>query len=605
MIVINNENNKKIKIGLEIHLQLSTGKLFCKCPDIGSSEIKGKFTRRLFPTENESGDIDIAALQEERKNVLYEYQITDNSCLVEADEEPPHEINADALETALSIAFSLNSDVLSAVLVMRKVVVDGSNTSGFQRTAVVSTGGYIKLKDRKIGLTTICIEEDSARRVESSNDYTIFSLDRLGIPLVEISTSPDIETFQEAVEVAREIGLRAMLTGNIRRDSDAIRQDVNFSMGYGRVEIKGISKLSLISEALVAEENRQKYLAEAIGILLERGGFNATTLVDYTEKIEKSESKIIQKGIASGNRIFAGKLENLGGILKSGDYRIGKEIADALKLFSIGGFIHSDELPGYGISEDEVNRIKKFLKSMENDAIILISIPESKKDIAQDAINKRMEKLSSLNFSETRAANEDGTSRFLRPISGSGRMYPETDIPNIKIKKSTLDKLNSVAPKSFDQAILSFTEEWEISKQEAEIILSTGRKNEFIELCKWWGKPREVSRMILQFIPEMERKYRRKLDYNDLRVLVKGIATKNYGRISLEIAIERCISGNDIEQVLNSEDIRPLEPNELKIIIERLRANGDIRKENIIAKVKSETSRPVDPKTVMEIYQNS
>ena len=604
MIVINSKD-KRIKIGLEIHLQLSTGKLFCKCPDINSTGIKGKFTRKLFPTENESGDVDVAALQEERKNVIYEYQVTDNSCLVEADEEPPHEINAEALETALSIAFSLNSEVLNAVSVMRKVVVDGSNTSGFQRTAVVSTGGYITINGKKVGLTTICIEEDSARRVESGNNYTAFSLDRLGIPLVEISTAPDIETFQEAVDVAREIGMRAMLTGNIRRDSDAIRQDVNFSMGYGRVEIKGISKLSLISEALIAEEKRQKYLAEAIGILVERGGFNEAVLFDYTEKIGKSESKIIQKGIASENRIYVGKLENLGGILKAGDYRIGKEIADALKLFSIGGFIHSDELPGYGLTEDEVNNIKKFLKCEEKDAIILISIPESKKDLAQDAINKRIEKLSSLNFSETRAANEDGTSRFLRPISGSGRMYPETDIPTIKINESTWNRLKSAAPKSFDQALSLFTKEWDISRQEAEIILATGRKKEFIELSRLWEKPREVSRILLQFVPEMERKYKRKLDYNDLKRLTEKIATKNYGRISLEIAIEQCISGKNIETVLMSDDIRPLDRSELKTIVENLRKSGDVKKENIIAKVKNETPRPVDPKIVMELYQNT
>ena len=604
MIAIN-AKDKKIKIGLEIHLQLSTGKLFCKCPDMNNSGIKGKFSRKLFPTENESGDVDVAALQEERKNVIYEYEVSDNSCLVEADEEPPHEINVDALDTALQIAFSFNSEVLNAVSVMRKVVVDGSNTSGFQRTAVASTGGYVTINEKKVGLTTICIEEDSARRVESGNDHTVFSLDRLGIPLVEISTAPDIETFQEAVDVAREIGMRAMLTGNIRRDSDAIRQDVNFSMGYGRVEIKGISKLSLISEALIAEENRQKFLSEAIGIFLERGGFDGTVLIDYTEKIAKSESKIIQKGIAAGNRIFAGKLENLGGILKSGNYRIGKELADALKLFSIGGFIHSDELPGYGITQDEVNEIKKFLKSRENDAIILISIPESKKDIAQDAINKRVEKLSSLDFSETRAANEDGTSRFLRPISGSGRMYPETDIPTIKIKNSRMVELNSAAPKSFDQALSSFTDEWEISRQEAEIILATGRKKEFIELAKLWGKPREMSRMILQSIPEIERKYRKKLEYSDLKTLVEKIATKNYGRISLEMAIDQCISGKSIEKVVISDDIRPLDRNELKIIVERIRKSGDIRKENIIAKVKNETNRPVDPKIVMEIYQNS
>jgi glutamyl-tRNA(Gln) amidotransferase subunit E len=184
-------------------------------------------------------------------------------------------------------------------------------------------------------------------------------------------------------------------------------------------------------------------------------------------------------------------------------------------------------------------------------------------------------------------------------------MYPETDIPTIKIKNSRMVELNSAAPKSFDQALSSFTDEWEISRQEAEIILATGRKKEFIELAKLWGKPREMSRMILQSIPEIERKYRKKLEYGDLKTLVEKIATKNYGRISLEMAIDQCISGKSIEEVVISDDIRPLDRNELKIIVERIRKSGDIRKENIIAKVKNETNRPVDPKIVMEIYQNS
>ena len=184
-------------------------------------------------------------------------------------------------------------------------------------------------------------------------------------------------------------------------------------------------------------------------------------------------------------------------------------------------------------------------------------------------------------------------------------MYPETDIPTIKINEGTLNRLNLDSPKSFDQSLLSFTKEWDISRQEAEIILATGRKKEFIELSRLWEKPREVSRILLQFVPEMERKYKRKLDYNDLKRLTEKIATKNYGRISLEIAIEQCISGKNIETVLMSDDIRPLDRSELKTIVENLRKSGDVKKENIIAKVKNETPRPVDPKIVMELYQNT
>ncbi|MHB1493290.1 MAG: Glu-tRNA(Gln) amidotransferase subunit GatE [Thermoplasmataceae archaeon] len=592
----------EIKIGLEIHLQLSTGKLFCNCPDMESPALDGTFSRWLFPTGNESGDIDIAALQEEKKHISYNYKISENSCLVEADEEPPHRINRESLKTAMSISASLNSNIIGTVSVMRKVVVDGSNTSGFQRTAIISTGGGLILNDHKIRLTSICLEEDSARRVDPDEGKTTFSLDRLGIPLVEISTAPDIRTFQEAVEVAKEIGMRALLTGNIRRDSDAIRQDVNFSMGFGRVEIKGISKLSLISQALQEEEKRQGSLAAAIDIFLKRGGFTEVNLVDFTHRLINSNSKIIQKGISAGNKIFIGKMSNMLGLLKKGEFRIGREISDTLKLFSISGFIHSDELPGYGISQEEIDSIRSEMKCKENDAIMIISITEEKRSIAEEAINSRIRKLCSLDFSETRAALEDGTSRFLRPISGSGRMYPETDLPIIKLNDELFREAISEVPKSFDEAVANFLKKWEISKQESEIILSSGRKSEFEELAVIWGKPREVSRIMLQFIPEMERKFRKKVKREDIKQIMTGVKRMSYGRVSLEIAIELMISGADINQIFNSDLIKPLDAEELKLILEDLRRNTELRKENVIAKVKERTRRPIDPKAVMEAY---
>ncbi|EQD27913.1 glutamyl-tRNA(Gln) amidotransferase, subunit E, partial [mine drainage metagenome] len=311
---------------------------------------------------------------------------------VEADEQPPLSINMRALKTAVGISASLNSNIIDTISVMRKVVVDGSNTSGFQRTAIVAMGGSLDINGHSVRITNICIEEDSARRIEGTNGNTTFSLDRLGIPLVEISTEPDIRNFEEAVEVAREIGLRATLSGSIRRESDAIRQDVNFSMGYGRVEIKGISKLSLILESLIAEEKRQEVLANAIRIYLKRGSAGEVKLLDFTETFSSSQSKLIRKGISSGEKIFAGKLDLLSGLLKSDSFRIGKEIADALKLFGIAGFLHSDELPGYGITEVETSKMRNELKCNNDDAFMLISIPENRKAVAEEVIIARLEK---------------------------------------------------------------------------------------------------------------------------------------------------------------------------------------------------------------------
>src|SRR3989338_6030072 len=135
-----------LKIGLEIHQQLKTHKLFCKCPsEITQAANDFTIKRELRSLAGESGKIDIAALYEKTKCLHYIYEGYNNkTCLVEMDEEPPHELNKEALEIALLIAKMLHCKFPDVIQVMRKTVVDGSNTSGFQRTVLIGKNGYLK-----------------------------------------------------------------------------------------------------------------------------------------------------------------------------------------------------------------------------------------------------------------------------------------------------------------------------------------------------------------------------------------------------------------------------------------------------------------------------
>src|SRR3990167_607961 len=248
------------KCGLEIHQQLEGKKLFCECPTINSnSEPNVKFERRLRAVAGETGEIDIAAKHEMQKGKKFIYEADSNdTCLVEYDDEPPHKLNKQALETTLKIALLLNAKIVDEIQVMRKTVVDGSNVSGFQRTALVAMGGFIETSHGKAAIPTICLEEEAAQKIEESNDSVLYRLDRLGIPLIEIATDSSIKSPEHAKEVAGHIGMALRSIEGVKRGLGTIRQDVNVSISKGaRTEIKGFQDLRSIPKVINYEIERQ------------------------------------------------------------------------------------------------------------------------------------------------------------------------------------------------------------------------------------------------------------------------------------------------------------------------------------------------------------
>ena len=251
----------KLTSGIEIHQQLDIGaKLFCKCPiEMRSNEDKThQIVRFLNPTKSEMGKIDQAAAKEGVLKRKFIYNAYPSTCLVEEDDEPPHRINMEALKVAIEIGRMLNMKLVDEVHVMRKIVVDGSNTAGFQRTALIGTDGYIELDGKRYGITVLCLEEEACQKVEERKGEVVFSLDRLGIPLVEIGTAPDIESPGEAREVAAYLGMILRSTGKVKRGIGTIRQDLNISIpGGARVEIKGVQYLQEIENIIELEIERR------------------------------------------------------------------------------------------------------------------------------------------------------------------------------------------------------------------------------------------------------------------------------------------------------------------------------------------------------------
>ncbi len=491
------------RAGLEIHQQLDTKKLFCSCDSYLSDNVLGEFVRTLRPVQSELGEYDAAALLESKKSRTFIYQITENSCLVEMDEEPPHPLNMDALEIAITVSLLLHCKIVDEVHFMRKIVIDGSNTSGFQRTALIGLNGYIDTEFGRIDIPTVCLEEEAARKIDEKEGYAVYRLDRLGIPLIEISTAPQLTTPEQVKKVAEMIGFVLRSTKRVKRGLGSIRQDLNISIDGKRVEVKGVSRLNLLEKISRYEAERQKMLLELSKELKDlKFDFKEG---DVTNIFNNTKSKIIKNGIENNNRVYALYVSNLAGYLKSEKYRLGKELAEIVRVLGIGGLFHTDELPAYGISEQEVNDLKKFFNAGEKDAIIFVVADLNKAKTAISMLIERIKKAKEGITEETRGPRDDGTTEFLRPLPGRERMYPETDIPPVKITEEMIERIRKNLPKSFEETVEEFSKKYGISKQQAYQIINNDLDETFVKLYEIYSNGNVISRTLINTISEIEK----------------------------------------------------------------------------------------------------
>jgi glutamyl-tRNA(Gln) amidotransferase subunit E len=424
--------------GLEIHQQLDTAtKLFCDCPtEIRDPEAADHaFTRYLHPTKSELGEIDDAALEESMVDREFEYLAYDTTCLVEADDEPPHRVDREAMATAMEISQLLHMHVVDQVNVMRKIVVDGSNTTGFQRSMLVANDGEISTSEGPVGIEDMLLEEESCQRVEETDDGVRFSLDRLGIPLVEIGTKPDIRSPEQAREAAERIGMLLRSTGKVKRGLGTIRQDVNVSIADGaRIELKGVQSLDDIDDLVRNEVRRQVELVDIAAELNERDA-SVGDPKDVTEVFDGTESGVIGGALADGGAVQAVRLAGFDGLVGreiQPDRRLGTEFSDHAKRHGAGGIFHTDELPAYGVTAAEVEALREAVDAGPEDAVALVADDSHTAELAIDAVVERAGMALEGVPEETRDALEDGTSRYLRPLPGAARMYPETDVPPVE-----------------------------------------------------------------------------------------------------------------------------------------------------------------------------
>ena len=584
---------KKIGLlcGLEIHQQLdSSTKLFCRCPNLLQGTRKPDFTLKRFmrPVLGEMGTYDEAMLTEYEKGMDVTYECyNDVICTYELDETPPFKCNNEAKTIAIEIGLLLNSNIIEEMHVCRKNYLDGSVPCGFQRTMILAKDGYVKLENgKKIGIDVLCLEEDAARKIKTENKTNYFRLDRLGIPLVEVTTKPDINDPDECREAAERLGL-LLWTSKVKKVLGSIRQDINVSIREGtRVEIKGVQKLDWIPLLINHEISRQLKLVE-IKDELEKRGLKKDTAIqkpkDLTKALSNTKSNFISKGIKSGKKFYGINFSGFKGIFGKElmeDYRFGTEVSSKVKSISgLKGIIHSDEdLKNYKLSNEDIDKINNQLNSDDNDCFVLVLGTQNEVDKAIKVIVKRGKYSFEGVPPETRRALENGNTEFLRELHGGARLYPDTDSQAIINSEAEINNIKKKLPKYPWDVIKDYSSKYEIEERLIKELIFTGNLDLFNDLLNIYPEnPTLIITTLLETIIALRRDGKKvenisEIDYKDIFTLLKN------NEIGKE-AIEEFLSSKSDNPNLSIKDIKK----ELKI--EKI-SEKDLKK--IITKVVDE-----------------
>ncbi|NLI73758.1 MAG: Glu-tRNA(Gln) amidotransferase subunit GatE [Euryarchaeota archaeon] len=566
----------EVTVGLEIHQQLNTRKLFCNCPSCLVEEEGATFQRRLRPIQSEEGKIDRAALDQAERKMQFRYQSPSSaSCLVEADEEPPHDASSEAIDVALTVAALLGAKPLDEIYFMRKLVIDGSNTTGFQRTAMIALDGFLEVNGRRISIDTLCLEEDAARKVETDGSEITYRLDRLGIPLIEIATAPDMHSPEEVKEVAQRIGSIMRATRKVKRGIGTIREDVNISIpGGARVEIKGVQELRMLPTYVEKEMERQQSLLAIRDILSGRGIEPvAIEVTDLTYLFEGCKSKVITSALKSGGKVMVSRLPGFTGVLRSedGKLRLGAEMAQYARTKGVRGIFHSDELPAYGIEKQYVDAIRDALKLGPQDAFALCAASAAK---AREALKTAVERANGALVGvpeETRDPLPDGSSVYSRPLPGADRMHPETDVLPISVPTDRMENILSNLPELPEIRIERIANDYGIHIQQSTQLVREGWDDVFEEIATDNELAALAARTLTSTLSELEREIDiSQLNENILKAAFAGVSSGTFAKEAVPDVLRKMAEGMNIDEAVSELGLSAMSADEAREIVARV-----------------------------------
>lgn len=494
--------------GLEIHQQLLTDKkLFCNCP-AGVFQKDGQYDaeiiRHMRPTLSEMGEYDGTALMEKRTKKRIFYRIkNETACTYDIDDTPPFKINRQALDRALEIALMLGTSIVGELHITRKQYLDGSIPTGFQRTAIVGIEGEIPLKYKKVRIIQLSIEEDSCREVSDIGHDRVYTTDRLGMPLIETVTYPDMLTPDEAAEAGQYLRLLCRTSGKVRTGIGAAREDVNVSITGGtRVEIKGVAHINWIPELTHNEAFRQKALLTIRDRLNETVKDPKTWALNSVDvDIDKFANvpDLLDDVPINGSRLTAVNLPEFRGLL-SFFTQPGKvfadEISDRLKVIAClerPNLIHSEQSPAV-LEETDWTTLRDLLRAGPEDAQLLVWGPPEDVTTALETISERCLWAFEGVPNETRKSLPGGVTIFERVLPGPDRMYPDTDSAPIPIEERDIERIRKNLTEPLSE-IIERLREWKVPEDTfyylitrklisriEDIAIATGWPHRFIAL---------------------------------------------------------------------------------------------------------------------------
>ncbi|MEM5766457.1 MAG: Glu-tRNA(Gln) amidotransferase subunit GatE [Candidatus Aenigmatarchaeota archaeon] len=604
-----------LKVGLEIHQQLNTReKLFCSCSTaMREKEPVAIIMRKQHPVTSELGEIDIAAQHEYLRDRTFYYQtFKEESCLVELDEEPPHEINKEALNIALQIAMLLNCQIPEEIEVMRKTVIDGSNPTSFQRTMVIGLNGFLNYKGKKIEIKNVSLEEDAAAIVSEEKGKVTYRLNRLGVPLVEISTGILTGFNPEEIEdIAYQIGMICRSTGKTKHEIGAIRQDLNISIkGCERVEVKGVQELSLLSKVIENEVKRQLSLL-AIRAELRKKGIKKIKFkpIDVNQLLKESNCRVLRAIVETGGRVFALRLPGFAGRLKeeiSPDKTLGRELAEFVQIFGLEGIIHSDEDLSKYRADADFKKIREFLKADDQDAIVLIGEPKTGGKVSEELLDKINRILEFGSEKETRAADEQGATKFTRPLPGAARLYPETDIKPVLLEKEFLEKIREDLPEPWTKKYERFKKQYKLSDELAKPLLESKYFELFEDIVKKYKiSPALVANTFVSILKDLQRREKievERISKQHFFDLFEALDKKEIVKEAIPEILKYLANypGETVQNVIKELNLRPISLTELKKIFEEIVSRPGLSYEKAVGIVMSQVRGRIEAQVVME-----
>jgi len=458
--------------GLEVHQQLNTReKLFCRCPAGHFHPFErydAEIVRHMRPTLSELGEYAGPALMQfkTRKEIIYRIKY-ETACTYEFDDTPPFPINREALAYAIEIALLTRMNIVGELHITRKQYLDGSIPTGFQRTGIVGIEGGFPIPGKNIRVIQLSIEEDSCREVSDIRHRRVYSTDRLGMPLIETVTYPDMLTPWEVRDAAHMIRFLARSSGRVRVGMGAAREDVNVSITGGtRVEIKGVAHIAWIPRLTHIEAFRQKALLMIRDELQRRRPDAADwkpATATVNAELELKDVPGVAFALENGYRFTVMKLPDFRGLLAhftQPGKTFQNELADRLKV------IACVERPNLFTEEDLDPVIpetfwaaqRKALSAGDNDVLVLLPTPEEDAATAIDTVSERCLLAWKGIPGETRKSTPNGTTLFERVLPGPDRMYPDTDSAPIPIAETLIEQCRGHLPVPVQERIDRLTE---------------------------------------------------------------------------------------------------------------------------------------------------